>query len=135
MNRDLLRIIDANLNRSREGLRVCEEIARFILRDARLTSEFKNLRHKISRSLKKFPHAPYTLLKSRNSQGDVGKSFLPEPSRKNYRDLFCANIQRTKESLRVLEEFSSLFNQSVSKTFARLRFKVYHLEKKTVERL
>lgn len=135
MNRDLLRIIDANLNRSREGLRVCEEITRFILEDARLASELKNIRHRISRSIKKFPHAPCALLKSRDSQTDVGKKFLPKSKRRNYRDLFCANIQRAKESLRVLEEFSSLFNQSLSKTFARLRFKVYHLEKETVERL
>ena len=54
IKRDLLRIVDANLNRSREGLRVCEEVVRFALEDARLTSEFKTLRHKISRSIKRF---------------------------------------------------------------------------------
>jgi thiamine-phosphate pyrophosphorylase len=42
---DALRIIDANFNRSREGLRVMEEYARFCLADASLTERCKTLRH------------------------------------------------------------------------------------------
>ena len=135
MKKDLLRIIDANLNRSREGLRVCEEVVRFVLEDASLTGEFKALRHKISRNIKKFPGVPKTLLESRDSRADVGKKVLSPSSRKNYKDVFFANIQRVKESLRVLEEFSNIFNQSLSNSFGRLRFKVYELEKKTIARL
>ena len=40
----LLRLIDANLNRSREGIRVCEDIARFVLNDKRITRSFKSLK-------------------------------------------------------------------------------------------
>ncbi len=132
MKKDLFRIIDANLNRSREGLRVCEEIARFILEDVKLTGEFKNLRHRISRSTKKFPGSYGALLESRLTQGDVGRKVLNKAGRKNYKDLFLANIQRVKESLRVLEEFAKIFNRSLSKSFTRLRFQVYELEKKTI---
>lgn len=135
MNRKLLRIIDANLNRAREGLRVCEEITRFILEDVRLTAEFRNLRHKIWRYIKKFPRLQEHLLTSRSTETDVGRKAINKSKRKNYQDLFMANIQRVKESLRVLEEFSKVFNQSVSKYFTKLRFQVYELEKKTIARL
>ena len=132
MKKDLLRIIDANLNRSREGLRVCEEVARFVLEDTRLTAEFRRLRQSISRLIKKFPGASVTLLECRDSHADVGRYILNKTLRKNYKDVFLANIQRVKESLRVLEEFSKIFNQSLSNSFARLRFRVYELEKKTI---
>ena len=135
MKKDLFRIIDANLNRSREGLRVCEEIARFALEDERLTGEFRNLRHGISRNIKKFPGKSSALLECRESRADVGRKLLSKSSRKNYKDVFFANIQRVKESLRVLEEFSNIFNRSLSNDFAGLRFKVYELEKKTIARL
>lgn len=39
-------------------------------------------------------------------------------------------MQRTKESLRVLEEFSAIFNRSLRTSFARVRFAVYRLEKR-----
>ena len=41
----LLRIIDANLNRAREGLRVCEDISRFALGDKTATRALKSIRH------------------------------------------------------------------------------------------
>ena len=39
--KDFLRIVDVNYNRAREGMRVCEEVARFALSDAALTSNGK----------------------------------------------------------------------------------------------
>jgi thiamine-phosphate pyrophosphorylase len=133
--RDLSRIIDANLNRSREGLRVCEEIVRFILEDAKLTTEYKNLRHRIFAIIKRVPELSKTLLESRETLTDVGRDALNKSRRKNYKDVFFANIQRVKESLRVLEEFAKIFNLPLSKSFARLRFQAYQLEKKTIARL
>lgn len=135
MRKGFLRIIDVNLNRSREGLRVCEEIVRFVLEDVKLTGEFKALRHRVSHMIKKLPVSQERLLESRETQTDVGRKVKSLNGRKNYKDLFAANIQRVKESMRVLEEFSSIFNQSFSNNFARLRFKVYRLEKKTIARL
>ena len=58
-----------------------------------------------------------------------------EMNRKSYRDLFIANMQRVKESLRVLEEFSKLCDAHVALRFQRLRFRAYDIEKKTVGRL
>lgn len=134
MKKDLLRIIDANLNRSREGLRVCEEISRFILEDVKLTKEFKTIRHRISRNIKKISAISRQLLQSRESATDIGREIPNKSRRRNCKDVFAANIQRAEEALRVLEEFSKMLNYTLSKNFARLRFKVYELEKKAIAR-
>ena len=46
---ETLRIIDANINRAGEGLRFLEEIARFVLDDAALSQQLKNMRHETLR--------------------------------------------------------------------------------------
>ena len=43
-SKQILRIIDANLNRTAEGLRVLEDIARFVLDDAALSRQLKIMR-------------------------------------------------------------------------------------------
>src|SRR3954447_14256671 len=45
MNRDVLRILDANSNRAREALRVMEDSARFVLDDPPTCATLKQLRH------------------------------------------------------------------------------------------
>ncbi len=47
-----MRMIDANLNRATEGIRVAEDIVRFILDDDRLTERLKKIRHEIVKLLK-----------------------------------------------------------------------------------
>ena len=42
------RIIDANLNRGNEALRVLEEITRFLLDNKELSEELKGMRHQLS---------------------------------------------------------------------------------------
>ncbi len=128
----LFRIIDVNLNRSQEGLRVCEDITRFILNDKKLTGSFKTLRHKIKRVAKKLnAKKGILLLESRNIKKDIGKKIgIGERKRKNILDIFCANIQRTKESLRVLEEVTKLVDKTLPKNFKAMRFRLYELEKK-----
>ena len=44
----LIRLLDANANRAREGLRVLEDAARFVLDEPSLTAEAKALRHEIT---------------------------------------------------------------------------------------
>ena len=43
-----LRIVDANLNRSTEGLRVLEDVARFVLNDATLSQQLRTIRHNLA---------------------------------------------------------------------------------------
>lgn len=129
------RIIDANLNRVKEGLRVCEEIARFILDNHKFTAGFKSIRHEIDGIIKQ-SYPASVLLKERNSAGDVGRlNSRGELKRSNCRDIFWANIQRAKESLRVLEEFSKLIDEKSALSFKRLRYKVYEIEKDSFKKV
>ena len=126
------RIIDANFNRSREGLRVCEEVARFIWNSHSLTRELKAVRHSITNILKNVPRASRVLFKTRDVKSDVGRieRKKSEMRRLDYSDIFGANIERAKESLRVLEEFFKLIDKNTSAKFTKLRFRVYEIEKK-----
>jgi len=123
------RIIDANLNRAKEGLRVCEEIARFILDNPKFSAALKACRHRIQ-GIGENAYPVSRLLKERRVQADVGRlNCRGELSRSGCKDIFRANIQRVKESLRVLEEFSKLKDVKTALEFKRLRYKVYAIEK------
>ncbi|MFH1397461.1 MAG: thiamine-phosphate pyrophosphorylase [Candidatus Omnitrophota bacterium] len=129
------RIIDANLNRIKEGLRVLEEISRFVLVNRYLTSELKKFRHRLDSIIKILPQRG-VLLKDRNSLKDIGKTiYMNELRRNDCRDIFSANIQRVKESLRVLEEFSKLKDTRAAIRFKEARYYIYELEKKIDQRL
>jgi len=99
------RVIDANLNRAKEGLRVCEDVFRFVLDDKVLTRKLKKIRHDLTEiitvsEIEKF-------IQFRNIERDVGKgSVSQEMNRGTVQDVLCANCQRVKESVRVLEEFT-----------------------------
>ncbi|MBU1125338.1 MAG: thiamine-phosphate pyrophosphorylase [Candidatus Omnitrophica bacterium] len=130
------RIIDANINRAKEGLRVCEEILRFMLNNKQLTRTIKDIRHKIDAAVKKLHLSAGELLKERAIDKDVGRSVTgKELHRRHIIDIFTANIQRTKESLRVLEEFSKLQNVRAAREFKQIRYQTYALEKKAIERI
>lgn len=136
MNKLIYRTIDANLNRVREGLRVCEEFVRFFSNDRALTEDYKMLRNKLGLLYKKTFHRQKTLLLARDAAGDVGRiAFAFEKTRAKPQDIFWANIQRSKEALRVLEEFSKLLDKDLSDEFRRLRFKTYELEKATLKKM
>jgi thiamine-phosphate pyrophosphorylase len=135
MKQKIYRIIDANLNRSREGLRVCEEIARFVLDDKRLTEEFKGLRHKITGCIKFYPARLQDIISARDSDKDVGRGKQPiERRRKDWKGVSLANMERVKESLRALEEFSKLIDNRIADRFKRLRFKAYDAVKRLTAR-
>lgn len=131
------RIIDANLNRSREGLRVCEEVARFYLEDQQTAKEFKALRHHITSFLHTLDQSLLDLLQSRDAQNDVGKEL--DFSRKNtasiIESIFLANVTRAKEALRVLEEFSKAYELGDPECFKTARYKTYDLEKRTLTKI
>ena len=137
MKNKVCRIIDANLNRSREGLRVCEDIARFALNSKVITTELKSVRHSISDIAKESVSSLKELPASRDTASDVLRRsrFESEMKRRSLPDIFIANIERVKESLRVMEELYKLINVKSSSKFCGLRFKVYAIEKKALKRL
>ena len=131
------RIIDANINRAKEGLRVCEEITRFILSNRTLTESLKRLRHKIGAEPLKNPGQKSGLLKVRCSLGDVGFGIKlkSEFKRSRLENIFFANMSRVKESIRVLEEFSKLSDVKAALQFKKIRYEAYEIEKKVAEKL
>jgi len=131
--KNIYRVIDANLNRAREGLRVCEDVARFILQDEKAAALFKKTRQKIFLIIKKSNISYYELLAKRDSLQDVGKtSTKSEKKRQNWQSVFEANIERVKESLRVLEEMIKILDEQLPDKFKKIRFLVYEFEKKII---
>lgn len=127
-------MIDANFNRAKEGLRVCEDICRFVLNDGELTDGFKAVRHKLSDLW--FSWNPDGCFESRDVGADVGQKPQPvEFKRETLDDLGFANAQRVKESIRVLEEFAKLTDASKAVGFKELRYAVYVLEKGMVKKI
>ena len=100
-----LRIIDANLNRAREALRVMEEYARFGLDDAELSGTIKAARHELAASIP-VEIAP-ALLVHREIVGDVGREVRTdsEYARSDAVQVVQAAAKRLSEALRAIEEY------------------------------
>lgn len=126
------RILDVNLNRAREGLRVIEEICRFYLNDQKYFFRLKELRHNLKEAESLFQ---VNQVLFRDAESDVGKEPHPlEKSRRNLKELLTANCKRVEESLRVLEEFSKPYNGG-GDIFKKCRFAMYELEKELILRI
>ena len=125
------RILDANLNRGREGLRVVEDVVRFVLDDMDLASRIKTMRHMVTSLVRQLPLDELELLSARDSQGDVGMNLncASEDLRPDLSHIVSANIHRAQEAMRVLEELSKLYSDSVALQFKKLRFQMYEREK------
>jgi len=70
----VLRIIDANTNRLKEGLRVCEDIFRFILNDKNIARQLKEIRHEAD-ALVDMLAGINQRIACRDSRGDTGRTF------------------------------------------------------------
>lgn len=136
MKNKLLCIIDANLNRAREGLRVCEDIARFSLRDKNAARALKAIRHGAANLVLKSKKISFReLLSKRDTAKDKTKfiDFTHGPEI-GISDIFMSNIQRVKESLRVLEECFKIIDEKISRGYRKLRFDTYDAEKRIVKK-
>lgn len=124
---ELLRVVDANLNRLKEGLRVIEDIARYVHNDKKLSTSLKNLRHQCRvEPLDK-------LLASRDSINDVLRPTMQsEMNRTDLRSILIANYKRGQESSRVLEELYKIVEPELSETFKQIRYELYSLEKENL---
>ncbi|MBU4342736.1 MAG: thiamine-phosphate pyrophosphorylase [Candidatus Omnitrophica bacterium] len=137
MKQGIYRIIDANLNRTREGLRVCEDILRFVIVDKKLANSTKLIRHAATRALLSSKKISLRcIIKERDTKKDIMKfSDLKKGKGAEFSDLLLSNIERSKESLRVLEECCKVFDEETSKKYRSLRFRVYDIEKSIVVKL
>ncbi len=123
----LYRVIDANLNRLKEGVRVIEDIARYINNDKVLASKLKEIRHQ-SRI-----DDLQNLLNSRDSINDVLRpTVTSEMNRDSLESIIIANYKRAQESSRVLEEMYKIVDPALSENFKSLRYALYQLEKENL---
>ena len=127
MTKENLRLLDANLNRLREGIRVVEDIYRYIFNDKETATQLKTLRHNSRINIYK------ELLDSRDIKNDVLKvSTSSEQNRTDLNSILIANFKRAQESARVLEEFGKLIDIETSENFKNIRYELYHLEKSII---
>ena len=121
---ELFRVIDANLNRLKEGIRVIEDIVRYRDNNKVLSLKLKQLRHK-SRV-----DELVELLTHRDSINDVLRpTTKSELNRTDIKSIIVANFKRAQESSRVLEELFKLHNTTYSENFKQIRYELYNLEK------
>lgn len=126
----VLRALDANLNRSTEGLRVLEDLLRFADADAHLLTDLKSLRHDLESS---FSGALWIeMLANRDVANDRGTTIegANESHRAGVIDLVRANGGRIKQSLRSLEELVKSIDSSIGKRIEQVRYRFYELEQR-----
>ncbi len=123
-----LRILDASLNRAAEGLRVVEDYVRFVLDDPHLTTLVKSLRHDLATIAAGIPSSDRSA--ARDTPHDVGTaiSTASEGRRPDAWAVCQASLERSKQSLRSLEEFSKLDAPQRAAAFESLRYRLYTLE-------
>ncbi|MEM8780935.1 MAG: thiamine phosphate synthase, partial [Cyanobacteria bacterium P01_G01_bin.49] len=118
------RILDANLDRTREGLRIIEEWCRLGLENSNLAENCKQMRQEIARW-----HSS-DLRMARDTPNDPGISLShpQEEKRSSIDQLLQANLCRVQEGLRVLEEYGKLYDPKMGASFKKIRYQVYTLE-------
>ena len=118
------RLIDANLDRAREGLRVIEDWCRFGLSRPDLVARTKDMRQRLGRA-----HADcYKLTRHSATDGSAGLGHPAQLERRSPAQVVAANAGRVQEALRVLEEFGRAGDPALAAEAATLRYALYDLE-------
>ncbi|MBF0412328.1 MAG: thiamine phosphate synthase [Desulfamplus sp.] len=146
-----MRIVDANLNRVAEGIRVIEDFFRFnfdsennfdvktfdnrenhikLVEPPKLVESLRELRHKVRKSACGIMPE---LLTTRDVDGDIGFN-ISQNSRLDKReegtlDIITANFKRIQEGIRSIEEsLKSMNYYAAAKQYESLRYTSYNLE-------
>ena len=120
----VLRLLDANLDRAREGLRVLEDWARFGLDRADLVARSKDLRQRLG-----LVHGDHLKL-ARHTATDpaAGLTHPAQAERQAPEQVLAANAARVQEALRVIEEFGRAPEPALAAAAAVVRYTLYDLE-------
>ncbi|MFT3786995.1 MAG: thiamine phosphate synthase [Tepidisphaeraceae bacterium] len=130
MSDAVLRILDANLNRAREGLRVVEDYVRFVLDDAGLWSELKAIRHRLAAATDAWAAKA---VGRRDTSADVGTAapkLASEASRESAERVVIASCKRVAEALRTTEEYLKTLDAQAAHEVERTRYAFYIVEQK-----
>ena len=120
----IYQIIDANLDRAREGLRVLEDWARFGLGENDFVKRIKNFRQILGKNHLEVYKQSRNFIKD-NSKGLTHKEQI---KRNSPEQIISSNAGRVQEALRVIEEFSRQHNHELSKIASEIRYEIYTLE-------
>ncbi|MCP9857673.1 thiamine phosphate synthase [Cyanobium sp. Cruz-8D1] len=118
------RLLDANLDRAREGLRVLEDWARFALDRPDLVARSKDLRQRLGR----LHQTRYKLARHTATDSAAGMAHPAQAERQDGASVLAANAGRVQEALRVLEEFGRLEDPRLAAEAAAIRYALYDLE-------
>lgn len=124
------RVLDANLNRLREALRVIEEYYRFFKNDAEVAVTLKKSRHSVKQIEAGIGRE--LLLKGRDTLTDcfADKNRPEELERKTETDILIASCKRAQEAARVIEEYTKITaHPEFSEKAKTIRFSLYNVEK------
>lgn len=130
MERRAARIVDANLNRLTEGLRVVEDVVRLGLASPALLRSVRALRTRLGAESRALRRAVIAL---RQSETDPGRGDrFDRAKRRNLDDVLLANFKRSEEACRVLEEVLKIDEPGLAARFKAARFRLYDLEKRAL---
>jgi len=118
------RLIDANLDRAREGLRVLEDWARFGLDRRDLVVRTKDMRQRLGR----LHRDAYKFARHTATDPAAGLGHPAQAERRSPSAVVGANAGRVQEALRVLEEFGRSSDPELAEEAATLRYLLYDLE-------
>ncbi|MEM1368141.1 MAG: thiamine phosphate synthase [Cyanobacteria bacterium P01_H01_bin.15] len=125
---NIARILDANLDRAREGLRVIEEWHRLGLENGPAAQTCKEIRQ----GLGQFHAAEWKAARAIESDPGTAITHPQEAQRPDITALFAANFARVQEALRVLEEYAKLADPGLAAACKQWRYQVYALESQTL---
>ena len=117
-------IIDANLDRAREGLRVLEDWARFGLGNEDFVIRIKNFRQILGKNHLEI----YKISRNHIEDQCKGLTHSEQSNRKSPSKIISSNSARVQEALRVIEEFSRDHNNKLSTIASEIRYQIYTLE-------
>jgi thiamine-phosphate pyrophosphorylase len=130
----VLRILDVNINRAREALRVIEDYARLALDDADAAAAVKRCRHRLQEIAVGL--GPDELLAARNILSDVGRDTKTpaELQRQTPESVIRAAFGRLAEAARSLGEYAKLESAPAAALAEALRYAGYELEQRIILR-
>lgn len=119
------RVLDVNANRAAEGLRTIEDVARLICEDSVASLWAKSLRHDLATAVAKLNRGQRLAARSTATDAGTGHTTEAESSRADWKEIISAACERIGQSLRCLEEFSKLVDDSIGQDFKSLRYQAY----------
>uniref|UniRef100_A0A7C4CB08 Thiamine-phosphate pyrophosphorylase n=1 Tax=candidate division WOR-3 bacterium TaxID=2052148 RepID=A0A7C4CB08_UNCW3 len=127
------RIIDVNLNRLTEALRVVEDVVRLGLRSPALLRRVRGLRTRVGREFRQLRRQ---VVFARDSRADPGRpDRFDRTRRRSLNDVLMANCKRAQEAARVLEEVLKVGEPKLAARMKEVRFRLYDVERQAIGEL